>query len=844
MRPQDPDVPSNEHRGESAERPAPWWRLTRPASQWPPAVGLLLALFTVFLFVGEGDHFHKGEMHNEFTAKNMALAANLSAERGFLFLTMRRAADGTVRYKTYNRFPIGSFVLIKLAMLPFEGDSSAQLAAARTLMLAFFCAAAVLAYLALARLTGSRAVALGATLLAFSSYHVLYYADVVSNETSVDLFAVMLVFHGLVLFKASRSKKEARRRFWQLAARVCVALLLGWHVYGLLLPFLVFAAAAEAITAWRAGATRAFARRLGATAGRVLRGRSVLLGALALVFGTGMLGYNFAREHAALGGEQAVVELPSVRSMLRRTGFAELSGSSAEELAPPTFLGFLKWQFHRAGALCLPVALSGGVELHEGAWRESGEAVFFWPGVIATIGALAGLGLLRRPRAPAAALVLAGFCWACLVPGSTAWSYHQFESMFHVGVPLCLFAALLLAARRVARRAPAVCAAVAMVVFAGSSVALGLRHLDAGEAQTQRALLAEFDAIAKIIRGKTVWVSGDSEALQRFMKRRFLVDFLTAGSFVRYLRALPAANPQGIGALDFGLAFERYPIPALLTPSHRMVFLYQAGADVGAVLAAMGDARRQAHRRLAAGTPAARSVFDIHVVPSEETGQGTGELAYFKAPCDLDDTKGRFFLRLVPVEANVPWGARKRFGERNFPFNLYGVVFEGKCMMRLALPTWPVANVFAGQFHPAGGAADWRVAFRLDVDRLREMLQAARGQTPTARGRFNLYVRRDSRRGLLLYVRAPCVPQDVQRRFFLHVVPVRKAALSDANRARGFDNLDFDFADHGALVDGACVAPVPLPDYDIARVRTGQFDPHAQPDAPAPWQVEFAWWSN
>lgn len=188
--------------------------------------------------------------------------------------------------------------------------------------------------------------------------------------------------------------------------------------------------------------------------------------------------------------------------------------------------------------------------------------------------------------------------------------------MFHVGVPLCLFAALMLAAHRLwARRATVGCAAVAVVVFAASSVAVGTRHLDAGKARTGQALLAEFDAIAETIGGKTVWVAGHNEALQRLMKRRFMVDFLTAGSFVRYSRTL--ADPQVVGALDFVLAFERYPTPALLTPEHRTVFLYRGGASIGTVLATMGDARSRAYRRIEA-----RAVGAVGVQQSPRSARG------------------------------------------------------------------------------------------------------------------------------------------------------------------------------------------------------------------------------
>ena len=821
---------------------AAWTGAVRWGNRWLPACGLLLALAAVFLFAGERDYFHSVDIHDSFTGKNMALAKNLSAERGLLFTTMWQQADGTVRYKLYGRFPIGTFVLIKLAIAPFEGDFAAQLAAARALMLAFFCAAAVLAYLALARLAGSRAVALGATLLAFSSHHMLHWRDAVSNEVSVDLFAVMLVFHGMVLYHSAGAPDErGGRGFWQLAVKVCAALLLGWHVYGLLLPFLALGVAADAAAAWREGAdARTLAGRLAATALRVACGRSALLGALALLFGAGVLGYNLAREHAALGGQRAVAELPTVRSMLRRTGLDESRYRDAEELTWPTFL---KWQFHRVGVACLPVALAGGVELDEGAWRTSGKPWFFLGGVAATLGALAGLALFHRPRAPPAALALAGFCWAYMVSGSTGWALHQFETMFHVGVPLCLFTAMLLGARRLGwRRVAGVSAIAGVVVFALSSAAFGLARRDQDHARLQRARMAEFDVIAKTIQGKAVWVAAHPQQVSwRLMKNRSIMDVLTAGGFVHYPDTPEVAGAAAGGAsFDFALAFERHDTPALLTPNHRFVFLYEAGGG----LEAMRGAWRREYRRLRALGPVARGGgFDIHAVSGEDTGREAGELAYSKASCSLDDTKGRFYLHLAPADASLA-GGRPEFERRDHIFyNGHGVIFDGKCMMRVPLPAWPVAHASTGQFHPAGDAASWRAAFRLDVDRLRGVLRALRREAPSARGAFDVYAprrlrgARRLRGGTLRYMREPCTSDDVRRRFFLHVVPAAVAALPAARLRSGFANLDFDFGERGALVDGACVATVQLPDYDIARLRTGQFDAAARAVA---WRVEIA----
>ena len=77
------------------------------------------------------------------------------------------------------------------------------------------------------------------------------------------------------------------------------------------------------------------------------------------------------------------------------------------------------------------------------------------------------------------------------------------------------------------------------------------------------------------------------------------------------------------------------------------------------------------------------------------------------------------------------------------------------------------------------------------------------------------------------------------------------ADLPGWRREYGFDNLDIAtgvsldalwrlaprFLTAGAArIDGDCVATARLPDYPIARVRTGQFDRDGQL-----WAVEFAW---
>ena len=222
-------------------------RKRRPGPAAAPLVLLLLALATLFLLGGDREYFYRESAHDWNSSRTLAFAENLSFRHNLLIFDYQsRDAAGNLQYPSpYNRYPLGGYALVKLAILPFgDTDFRAKIYAARMLMLLLFSAAAVLSYHSLARIIGSRWDALTVTLLAFSSYYVLYHADNISNEVTIDLFAVMLAFHGMTVF-------VQEGRFRQLLVKSCLALLLGWHVYAFLLPFIAFGLAAELLKARR-----------------------------------------------------------------------------------------------------------------------------------------------------------------------------------------------------------------------------------------------------------------------------------------------------------------------------------------------------------------------------------------------------------------------------------------------------------------------------------------------------------------------------------------------------------------------------------------------------------------
>ena len=755
---------------------------------------LLLALSSVFVFGGERSQFYRPGHHGNLSGQTIELAANLSAEHRFLRFAYRTLGeDGEPVYAAYHRFPIGTYALVKLAILPFGEDLPRQLMAARLLMLAFYAAAAAFAYLALARLLGDRRIALTATLLAWSSYYLLYYADAVSPEISTNLFGTMLVFHGMTL-----CAREGR--FRPLLAGTAVAILLGWHVAALIAPFAALGAASEAARArgegWRAALAAA------------VRSRRLAYGAASAAFAALVLGFNLAGEYLALG------ELPTLDSLLRR------SATTAGAFDYVGWPAFLEGQLGRIGGAALPYALFG--RLGEGLpWLDPWPDPGLWPwlvglGAASCAAALAGAFVLRG-GAPLAALALSGWCWAIAFRGNAA--VQEMETIFHVGVPLTAFALALtglrrlLGAKRAALALPAIAAASA-AAFALSAWDMGGVGLGGEAAREQRELTADFPAVRRAAAGKSVVAAITHQTFGgRFQARNY---YLARG----YRQRVPIGSArEWEDASKYDLLFARADFGGSLTPQNRQLFVYDLDALPGR------------YASIAAREPEVRSTFDVRLED--------GALTWTREPCAAEDTAPRFFLHVAPLDAaDLPEEWREAgFETLGFAFGERGLRFDGKCLARRELPDYPIAGVRTGQRHDAAGAI-WEASvpvgdasFPRAASRWEERFAAAAAGEPALRSMFDVHVEGRT----LVYAREECAAADVEARFFLHVAPLDAADLPEARRAAGFDNLDFAFGERGVRYGGRCLASVLLPDYGVASVRTGQFTPDGEI-----WEGEFA----
>ena len=222
--------------------------------------------------------------------------------------------------------------------------------------------------------------------------------------------------------------------------------------------------------------------------------------------------------------------------------------------------------------------------------------------------------------------------------------------------------------------------------------------------------------------------------------------------------------------------------------------------------------RERLDRLWAGPEPAAFAVF-------LDRAAGGDRLFYAKADCVDAEYETRVFLHITPENrADLPfylWNSG--VDNREFFLPRYGVRPGGGCLAAFPLPDYPIAALLTGQ------TEIWEIALYPPADpaALRAAAATLSDIQPAARSNFDLYLQ-DNR---LIYRRETCVAADTAAGFFLHITPEDVADLPEERQAAGFANRDFPFARLGGHFDGQCLAAVPLPDYPVAAIRTGQYVP-------------------
>lgn len=170
------------------------------------------------------------------------------------------------------------------------------------------------------------------------------------------------------------------------------------------------------------------------------------------------------------------------------------------------------------------------------------------------------------------------------------------------------------------------------------------------------------------------------------------------------------------------------------------------------------------------------------------------------------------------------------------------------CIGSFGLPNYDIASIIVGQYTPYLGV-DWAVEYRFNdksrpditydhhfdpINSYHSYYRLAEQSNLIIRSTFNIHLI-PLHNNTLMYTKTPCAKPDVSTPFFLHVIPIDINNLPISRRQLGFENYDFQFNSRGTIFADKCLAIITLPDYDIASIRTGQFNPD---DSATLWQEE------
>ena len=230
-------------------------------------------------------------------------------------------------------------------------------------------------------------------------------------------------------------------------------------------------------------------------------------------------------------------------------------------------------------------------------------------------------------------------------------------------------------------------------------------------------------------------------------------------------------------------------------------------------------AYQELYRQALAGEPIIRADYDVY--------RNGNRFTFVKENCPPEEPGVWFGAKLfLPDPANLP-PQRRQHGSFA-PFENPGVRLGQLCLAVIQLPDYAAGDLILLRRSAGNAGADgvslWEELYSLSRPGLGELLAAHRRKQPPAvdAAAFAVFSDREGGRNRLLYAKRDCTLAEYQTPITLHIYPENRADLPFYLWKEGRDNRDFYLRNYGGRPGGECVALVPLPDYPIAEIRTGQ----------------------
>ncbi|RJP76876.1 MAG: tetratricopeptide repeat protein [Desulfobacteraceae bacterium] len=448
--------------------------------------GVFIFVFvSILIFQNNNLGFNTGH-HGFLSSHGAALAKNLTSENNYLMFESAFINEKEeISYQTYSRFPVTAFLIIKFFMSFYSSNLSMEILIARQLMNLFYIGAMLFAAFSAYELTRSHISAIVITLFSFSSFYMNYYNDMIFNDTPT-LFGFVMTFHGVVIYHLYNRKK-------QLLFKSVIGLFIGWHIFSMLLAYIVI--------------SLAFDLYQHKSIIRLLKSDQVKLGFVSLFVGLLMLAFNFTNETFVTG--KPLSEIGSFQSAKSRIGQDDIFQQQYGDYLK--FGAFTKEQLHRIGAMSIPYL-----------FKKSGN--FKAAGVFILLITFCSCVFLKN-RILLFTLLLSGFFWAYPMRGYTF--SHDYQSIYYIGIPLVLFLSIITVVQKKITAVMPLLLVCAIIVFVLTN--LTFNQSKAKEAQKPNLLTNDFQNIIDYTKtGNIFFIDG---SMNQIASGYHAVEFYLSGNF-------------------------------------------------------------------------------------------------------------------------------------------------------------------------------------------------------------------------------------------------------------------------------------------------------------------------
>ena len=349
--------------------------------------------------------------HGWVSSQGLAIMTTATLENHFVgyAVAMKDSQDNPL-YDYFDRYPI-FFSATFNRLISLFNKLSDKVYAAKQGMNLIFLATLIMAFLILDKLTGNKLLALSVALLTFANPFLLFYKDMVHFDQPA-LFGCFLLIYAMVVYKL-----DGKKILLIISTFVAIGLGRGYASY----PILMLLVGFEAILILKSRNLNLKNKLL-----TILKQPSFLLLVFGIIWGASLLSYNIVME--AKKRDISISKTSIVDSSQRRLSLNPEFNQANE--------GIINWQ---------EFTVSEVNRIIQWAFPYNKVNLEFLGNSILLILMLIIIGIFiflqtTEKRIIYLIIILFGFGW--LIPLRNLAAFHDYTTMYYVGIPLIFFLAL------------------------------------------------------------------------------------------------------------------------------------------------------------------------------------------------------------------------------------------------------------------------------------------------------------------------------------------------------------------------------------------------------------------